>query len=72
MAEDELFSAQEEVQKLTNSRIEKVDKILAVKRKRNNGNINNCHIVSSKWGAFIAPHLFLQIDSSAPSVKYKT
>jgi ribosome recycling factor len=33
MAEDELFSAQEEVQKLTNSRIEKVDKILAVKEK---------------------------------------
>jgi len=33
MAEDELFSAQEEVQKLTNSRIDKVDKILAVKEK---------------------------------------
>jgi ribosome recycling factor len=33
MAEDELFTAQEEVQKLTNNRIEKIDKILAVKEK---------------------------------------
>lgn len=33
MAEDELFAAQEEVQKLTNSRIEKIDKILATKEK---------------------------------------
>ncbi len=33
MAEDELFAAQEEVQKLTNNRIEKIDKILVVKEK---------------------------------------
>ena len=33
MAEDELFAAQEEVQKLTNNRIEKIDKILALKEK---------------------------------------
>ncbi|KUG24412.1 ribosome recycling factor [hydrocarbon metagenome] len=33
MAEDELFTAQEEVQKLTNQYIEKTDKILAVKEK---------------------------------------
>jgi ribosome recycling factor len=33
MAEDELFAAQEEVQKLTNNRIEKIDKILTVKEK---------------------------------------
>ncbi len=33
MAEDELFAAQEEVQKLTNNRIEKIDKILAGKEK---------------------------------------
>lgn len=33
MAEDELFAAQEEVQKLTNSYIEKIDKILAAKEK---------------------------------------
>jgi ribosome recycling factor len=33
MAEDELFTAQEEVQKLTNSSIEKLDKVLAVKEK---------------------------------------
>jgi ribosome recycling factor len=33
MAEDELFAAQEEVQKLTNNRIEKIDKILAAKEK---------------------------------------
>ncbi|PKN77337.1 MAG: ribosome recycling factor [Deltaproteobacteria bacterium HGW-Deltaproteobacteria-10] len=33
MAEDELFAAQEEVQKQTNNRIEKIDKILAVKEK---------------------------------------
>ncbi|KQC09347.1 MAG: ribosome recycling factor [Smithella sp. SDB] len=33
MAEDELFTAQEEVQKLTDQYIEKTDKILAVKEK---------------------------------------
>ena len=33
MAEDELFTAQEEVQKLTNQYIEKTDKILAIKEK---------------------------------------
>ena len=33
MAEDELFAAQEEVQKLTNSHIEKIDKVLALKEK---------------------------------------
>ncbi len=33
MAEDELFAAQEEVQKLTNNRIERIDKILTVKEK---------------------------------------
>jgi ribosome recycling factor len=33
MAEDELFAAQEEVQKLTNNRIEKIDKILSLKEK---------------------------------------
>ena len=33
IAEDELFTAQEEVQKLTNSHIEKVDKVLAAKEK---------------------------------------
>jgi ribosome recycling factor len=33
MAEDELFSAQDEVQKLTNRYIEKTDKILAAKEK---------------------------------------
>ena len=33
MAEDELFAAQEEVQKVTNNRIEKIDKILAAKEK---------------------------------------
>jgi ribosome recycling factor len=33
MAEDELFAAQEEVQKLTNQYIEKTDKILAIKEK---------------------------------------
>jgi len=33
MAEDELFSAQDEVQKLTNSHIEKIDKILTAKEK---------------------------------------
>lgn len=33
MAEDELFAAQEEVQKVTNNRIDKIDKILGVKEK---------------------------------------
>ena len=33
MAEDELFAAQEEVQKLTDNRIEKIDKILTAKEK---------------------------------------
>lgn len=33
MAEDELFTAQEEVQKLTNQYIEKTDKVLAAKEK---------------------------------------
>jgi ribosome recycling factor len=33
MAEDELFTAQEEVQKLTDRNIEKADKILAAKEK---------------------------------------
>jgi ribosome recycling factor len=33
MAEDELFAAQDEVQKLTNSHIEKIDKVLALKEK---------------------------------------
>lgn len=33
MAEDELFTAQDEVQKTTNSGIEKVDKVLAAKEK---------------------------------------
>jgi ribosome recycling factor len=33
MAEDELFAAQEEVQKLTDQYIEKTDKILAIKEK---------------------------------------
>lgn len=33
IAEDELFAAQEEVQKTTNMHIEKIDKILAVKEK---------------------------------------
>lgn len=33
MAEDELFTAQDEVQKVTNTGIEKIDKILAVKEK---------------------------------------
>jgi ribosome recycling factor len=33
MAEDELFAAQDDVQKLTNSHIEKIDKVLAAKEK---------------------------------------
>jgi len=33
IAEDELFTAQEEVQKATNNHIEKIDKILAIKEK---------------------------------------
>jgi ribosome recycling factor len=33
ISEDELFTAQEEVQKLTNQYIEKTDKILAAKEK---------------------------------------
>ncbi|OPY82461.1 MAG: Ribosome-recycling factor [Smithella sp. PtaU1.Bin162] len=33
IAEDELFTAQEEVQKSTNNHIEKIDKILAIKEK---------------------------------------
>jgi len=33
MTEDELFSAQEEVQKLTDQNIEKIDKVTAVKEK---------------------------------------